>query len=351
MIFITCSGQYAAHWGGDNESVWSYLRFSISQSFSFGLFGIPFFGADVCGFNKNTTEEMCSRWTQLGSFFPFYRNHNTKTTIAQEPYVWDSVAETSKNSIELRYTLLPYYYTLLAHSHLFDGLPVMRASSWVFPYDESLFGLDSQFFIGDALLVVPALLSGVSNVSGTFPGLDKDEIYYNWYDKKVFNNTNVVQTLDAPLNGDVPLFVRGGFVLPLQDPGYTISKSRVNPFRLVAALDADGNASGDLFLDDGESPLDSNYEGNYRNVEFQVVDGGLLTVGASGNYKVGDDVVLESVTVLGVTKKPDNVVFTYAGDKTGNRITSFDYHNTTLVISGLGNYTDGAFNRNFTLSW
>ncbi|GME93485.1 unnamed protein product [Ambrosiozyma monospora] len=255
------SGQYAAHWGGDNESVWSFLRFSISQSFSFGLFGIPFFGADVCGFTKNTTEEMCSRWMQLGSFFPFYRNHNTKTTIAQEPYVWDSVAETSKNSIQLRYTLLPYYYTLLAHSHLFDGLPVMRASSWVFPYDESLFGLDSQFFIGNALLVVPALLSNVTSVSGTFPGLDNDEIYYNWYDKKVFNNTDVVQTLDAPLNGDVPLFVRGGFVLPLQDPAYTISESRENPFRLIAALDANGDASGDLFLDDGESPLDSNYEG------------------------------------------------------------------------------------------
>jgi alpha-glucosidase len=60
----------------------------------------------------NTDEELCNRWMQLAAFTPFFRNHNIRGAIPQEPYRWDSVAHASRTAIAVRYSLLPYWVCL-----------------------------------------------------------------------------------------------------------------------------------------------------------------------------------------------------------------------------------------------
>ena len=246
------TGKWAGHWGGDNASLWAYMFFSIPQALSFSLFGIPMFGVDTCGFNGNTDEELCNRWMQLSAFFPFYRNHNVLSAISQEPYRWASVAEATKAAMNIRYTLLPYIYTTFYQAHQ-TGSTVMRALAWEFPNDPTLASADRQFLVGDSLMITPVLAQGATTVNGVFPGAGKGEVWYDWYNQSAISagpGENI--TIDAPL-GHIPVYLRGGYVLPTQEAAMTTTASRKNPWGLIAASSLEGTAKGQLYIDDGES--------------------------------------------------------------------------------------------------
>lgn len=339
------AGKWAGHWGGDNYSLWAYMFFSIPQALSFSLFGIPMFGVDTCGFNGNSDEELCNRWMQLSAFFPFYRNHNTLTANPQEAYVWASVAEASRTAMNIRYSILPYMYTLfyLAHN---TGSTVMRALAWEFPNDPSLAAADRQFFLGPAILVTPVLAQGATNVSGVFPGAGGlGEVYYDWYTLSAqdVSSPRANITIDAPL-GHIPVYLRGGYVIPTQEPAMTIRDARRNPWGVIAALSLEGTAQGSLYIDDGESVVQEN---GTLFVEF-TASGNALYASARGTWN--DTNPLANVTVLGVQESVSTVSLNGASVDEGN----VRYNDTSkaLVVDGLGGLTSGgAWKEDWVLRW
>ncbi|OAL47292.1 hypothetical protein IQ07DRAFT_545410 [Pyrenochaeta sp. DS3sAY3a] len=336
------SGQYAGHWGGDNASKYFYMFFSIPQALSFSLFGIPMFGVDTCGFNGNTDMELCARWMQLSAFFPFYRNHNTLSALSQEPFRWEIVASSARSAMHIRYSLLPYLYTLFYQAHT-TGSTVMRALAWEFPNEPQLAGVDTQFLLGPNILVTPVLEPQVDTVNGVFPGIIDGECWFDWYTgERVQAQAGVNTSIPAPL-GHIPVFIRGGAVLPTQEPGYTTTASRQNPWGLIVALSDAGTASGSLYIDDGES-LEPEAT---LNIEFAAMQG-QLKVDVQGEYK--DTNVLGTVTVLGVQGAVGQVKLNGEGIESAK--VEFNQTSGVLKLSGLSELTSGgAWQGAWTLSW
>ena len=246
------SGNFTGHWGGDTNSMFGNMYFGISQALQYSIAGIPYFGVETCGFNGNADLELCTRWMQLSAWFPLYRNHNSRNTIAQEAYRWATTAEATRRIMNIRYSLLPYTYTLFHHANI-AGETVLRALAWEFPDDPQLKAVETQFLSGPAILVTPVLAPLATSVQGVFPGITQGTRWYDWYtlaqiDAKPGEN----KTLDAPLVHQ-PIHIRGGYILPIQRAGNTTKTSRQNPWTLLVALDKNGKAQGDLYLDDGVS--------------------------------------------------------------------------------------------------
>lgn len=337
------SGRWAGHWGGDNASLWAYMFFAIPQALSFSLFGIPMFGVDACGFSGDTDEELCNRWMQLSAFFPFYRNHNVLSAIPQEPYQWTSVIEASKAAMKIRYALLPYMYTLLYLAHT-TGSTVMRALAWEFLNDPSLAAADRQFLLGPSLMVIPVLEPEADTVKGIFPGVGQGEVWYDWYTQTVFNaEPGVNTTISAPL-GHIPVFVRGGSVLPMQQPAQVVRDVRNSPWSLLVALSNEGTAKGQLYNDDGESESPS----ETLNVDFVVANSTLFAT-ARGSYRDGN--ALANVTILGVPFRPPHGV-TLNGVTVASSTVTYNTTSKVLILNGLQITTkSGAWNSDWVLKW
>ena len=287
------SGTFAGTWGGDTNSMWGNMYFGISQALAFGIAGIPYFGQETCGFNGNADMELCTRWMQLSAWFPFYRNHNNRNTIAQEAYRWETTAESTRRIMNIRYSLLPYTYTLFHKAHK-AGETVLRALAWEFPNDPQLAGIDNQFMSGPALLVTPVLEPLATTVQGVFPGVAEGTRWYDWYTlDEVKASPGENKTLDAPLLHQ-PIFVRGGYIVPIQKAGNNTKTSRLNPWSLIIALDKNGEAEGDLYLDDG-----INIEQEATKEVHLSFANNTLHATVSGNFN--DNLALANVTIAGAT--------------------------------------------------
>lgn len=317
------SGHWTAKWTGDNSSDWPDLYYSILGMLNFNILGIPMIGADICGFNGATTEELCARWIELGAFYPFSRNHNAIGQPLQELYRWPTVSAISSYILRVRYSVLPLFYTLNYHAST-QGSPIIRPLFFQFPQDSSTLNMDKQFLVGSTLMVIPVLTQGATSVNGYFPaGVWYD--YYTLAGMSFSQGTNL--NLNAPLD-TIPLYILGGSILPARSsPQLTTYDTNTQPFNLTVALDSSQQAIGDLFVDDGYT-LNYQTEGVY--IEFQAKPGVLTSTVASNSFSSSEiSTALTSIRFLGVPSAPNTVTVN------GNNWSSFTYNNQVLTLTSL----------------
>jgi alpha-glucosidase len=287
--------RYTSSWTGDNVSTWDHLRLSISMVLNLGLSGMPFTGPDVGGFAGEPGAELFTRWMQLGSMLPYFRVHTAYGTPDQEPWSYGApYEEINRKTLERRYQLLPYLYSLFAQCAQ-DGTPIVRPLFWV---DPTLRDLDDSFMLGDAILVAPVLEPGATEREVYLPR----GVWYEWGTGRLIDGARTV-TAPAPLD-TLPLYVRAGKVIPLWPVMQYVGEKSIDELRLRIYA---GHSDTAIYEDRGEGL--SYQEGDYRWSYFtcQFLPSGQFAIEwrRAGPYQPPYSLV--RIEVVGISSEPESV--------------------------------------------
>uniref|UniRef100_H0WFL7 Sucrase-isomaltase n=1 Tax=Otolemur garnettii TaxID=30611 RepID=H0WFL7_OTOGA len=320
------AGRWSGHWLGDNYARWDNLDKSIIGMMEFSLFGISYTGADICGFFNDSEYHLCTRWTQLGAFYPYSRNHNIAFTRRQDPVSWnETFATMARDVLNIRYNLLPYFYTQMHDIHAHGGT-VIRPLMHEFFDEKETWDVFEQFLWGPAFMVTPVLTPYAESVRGYVPNA-------RWFDYHTGLDIGVrgqFHVFNAPFD-TINLHVRGGHILPCQEPAQNTHFSRQNHMKLIVAADDNQMAQGTLFWDDGDS-IDTYERDLYFLAQFNLNKTTLTSTILKNGYINKSEMILGLIYVLGKGNTPVNAVNLIYKENTVSVTFNQDAANQLLTI-------------------
>ena len=284
-------GVAAAVWSGDIVTRWSDLQDQISVGINYSLSGAPFWTMDIGGFSiedkfyKTTPDileewrEIQTRWYQFGSFCPLFRVHGQFPlreiyNIAPENHpAYQSMLYYNK----LRYTLMPYIYTLAQQTYHTD-YTIMRGLVMDFGADKNVLEINDQFMFGPSLLINPVYEAQATKRTVYLPaGQGWFDLYSGFY----FDGGQKMAA-QAPYDR-IPVFVKEGSIIPTGEPmEYTNQK----PDSVITLYVYGGkDAKFDLYSDES---INYNYEqGKFVKIPISYNHAkGKITIGKRvGEYK------------------------------------------------------------------
>jgi alpha-D-xyloside xylohydrolase len=150
----TTGGQkFPVHWGGDNSSTYPSMAETLRGGLSLGLCGYGYWSHDISGFNDTATPDLYKRWVAFGLLSSHSRLHGSSS--ARMPWLFDEEAvDVLRFFNDLKKYLMPYLMDV-ARMAAECGYPILRAMVLEYPDDRTCRYLDTQYMLGEALLVAP----------------------------------------------------------------------------------------------------------------------------------------------------------------------------------------------------
>ncbi len=251
--------RYVQTWSGDNRTSWNTLRYNIRMGLGMSLSGLYNLGHDVGGFSGNKPEpELFVRWVQNGVMHPRFTIHswNDDKTV-NEPWMYPEVTHIIRDTIKLRYRLMPYLYNIFWKSHN-ELEPMLRPTFLDHENDINTFVESDDYLLGKDLLVASVVEQGQRERDVYLP-----QNNVGWYDfyNHAYHKGGQTITTEAPLE-KIPLFVKAGSIIPVSArEAYIDSQNDTYRELMVFPFIKDGETSNTIFDDDGESF-------KYRNNEY-----------------------------------------------------------------------------------
>lgn len=263
-------------WSGDINSEWETLKNQVPIGLNVALSSSPYWGTDTGGFfsTPEYDAELFIRWVEYSVFTPFLRFHG-RPSFLHNPWGWsmfqsldemplelnpsvprdgppsvrlpdDRVEPLCRKYINLRYELLPMFYTLSREAC--SGLPMMRPLWCYWPDDDTAVKTDSQYMLGESLMVAPVTTKGAEEWEVYLP---RGVWYDYWTGKQYAGGKNIM--VSAPLD-TIPLFVKAGGILPKAPVVQyvdTAAKDDFDPISIEVYAGSDNSYT--LYEDDGIS--------------------------------------------------------------------------------------------------
>ena len=150
----TAGGQkFPVHWGGDCNSNYLSMNESLRAGLSLTLSGFGFWSHDISGFEGTAPADVYKRWAAFGLLSTHSRLHGSGSYRVPWLFGEESV-DVLRSFAKLKCALMPYLWDEACRTHE-SGVPMMRAMVLEYPSDRCAADLDTQYMLGDSLLVSP----------------------------------------------------------------------------------------------------------------------------------------------------------------------------------------------------
>ncbi|VAV86014.1 Oligosaccharide 4-alpha-D-glucosyltransferase, partial [hydrothermal vent metagenome] len=250
-------------WSGDVNRTWGGLQSQPKIALQMAMQGLGYMHSDLGGFaGANLDDELYTRWLQYGVFQPIYRPHAQEEVPAEPVFREPKTKALAKESIELRYKLLPYNYTLAFQNNQ-TGAPLMRPLFFDEPNNRELQTKVTSYLWGNDFLISPILNSGVKTQNVYFP---KTSNWFDFYTDEKFKGGQTKMVKTHP--NYIPTFVRAGAFITMAKTMQTTDDYDANNLEIHYYFDASVKESkGQLYNDDGLT-ANAFEKGKYELLKF-----------------------------------------------------------------------------------
>ena len=272
FVWMVCgwtgSHRNAVLWTGDQSGSWNYIKWHIPTLVGSGLSAQNCATGDVDGIfgGSDSTYVRDLQWkcfTPVFMTMSGWASNNKQGIKDKQPWLFgEPYTGINRKYLMLKQRFTPYMYTLCNEAYQ-TGVPAVRGLVLEYPTDPVTYGdaTKYEFLLGKDLLVAPVYK----------PENKRDSIYlpagkwYDFFDGTEYAGNQTLMGFHAPLD-KLPLFVRGGAILPMYSQMMYDAEHPTDT--LTLKLYPSGNSSFTMYEDDG---LTRDYrKGVYATTTFEM---------------------------------------------------------------------------------